>query len=75
MSSSLRLSHTSFSANADELIVLPTRAMGLHRMRDDAISNTDRYDTLGELAAAAREVFSEDVDWFHDDDEGEHPVI
>ena len=31
--------------------------------------------TLGELAAAAREVFGEDVDWFHEDDEGEHPGI
>jgi hypothetical protein len=47
----------------------------IHRMRDDAISNTDRHDTLGELAAAAREVFGEDVDWFHEDDEGEHPGI
>ncbi|CRG62454.1 Uncharacterised protein [Mycobacteroides abscessus] len=47
----------------------------VHRMRDDGISNDERYDTLGELAAAAREVFSEDVDWFHDDDHGEHPDI
>lgn len=30
---------------------------------------------ITELAAAAREVFSEDVDWFHDDDHGEHPDI
>ncbi|MEN4472726.1 hypothetical protein [Mycolicibacterium cosmeticum] len=39
------------------------------------IGNTDRHDTLGELASAAREVFGEDVNRFHEDDEGEHPDI
>lgn len=41
----------------------------IHRMRDDAISNTDRHETLGELAAAARDVFGEDIEWFHEEEE------
>lgn len=47
----------------------------LQRMRDDRISHTDRYETLGELASAAREVFSEDVEWFHEEEELEPPGI
>ena len=45
-------------------------------MRDGgAINNTDRREQLGELAAAAREVFGEDVyDWFHEDDEENIPA-
>ncbi len=45
----------------------------IHRMRDDAITNTERHDTLGELAAAARDVFGEDIEWFHEEEEGEPP--
>lgn len=47
----------------------------IHHMRDDAISNNDRYQTLGALAAATREVFAEDVEWFHEEDEIELPDI
>jgi hypothetical protein len=45
----------------------------IHRMRDDAITNTERYESLGDLAAAARDVFSENIEWFHEE-EGEEPT-